>query len=162
MHCRIQYPGGHAGEMMDPAHSFTIEADIHAIPTVSLALDKTMHSYGFSDEEILDTQLAVEEAITNVIVHGYAKKPGKIEIMFRTSGDHAEILIKDTAPPFNPLLIPEPDVTENVEDRKIGGLGVFLIRQVMDEISYRYENGKNILVLVKKRQVNSADKMLQE
>ena len=147
--------------MMDPAHSCTIDADIHAIPAVSLALDKTMHSYGFSDEEILDTQLAVEEAITNVIVHGYAKNPGKIQIIFRTSGNHAEILIEDTAPPFNPLLIPEPSITENVEDRKIGGLGIFLIRQVIDEISYRYENGKNILVLVKKKQVNSADNRLQ-
>jgi serine/threonine-protein kinase RsbW len=129
----------------------TIESDIHAIPRVSLVLDQAMQAYGFSEEEILDTQLAVEEAITNVIVHGYAKGPGTIVISCHTTRGIAEIQIEDSAPPFNPLSIPEPDISAEIEERQIGGLGVFLIRQVMDEISYRYENGKNILVLVKKK-----------
>jgi serine/threonine-protein kinase RsbW len=114
-------------------------------------LDQAMQAYGFSEEEILDTQLAVEEAITNVIVHGYAKGPGTIVISCHTTRGIAEIQIEDSAPPFNPLSIPEPNISAEIEERQIGGLGVFLIRQVMDEISYRYENGKNILVLVKKK-----------
>ncbi|MHB8163538.1 MAG: ATP-binding protein [Methanoregula sp.] len=136
---------------MKDAITCTIESDIHAIPQVSLVLDQAMQAYGFSEEEILDTQLAVEEAITNVIVHGYAKGPGTIVISCHTTRGIAEIQIEDSAPPFNPLSIPEPDISVEIEERQIGGLGVFLIRQVMDEISYRYENGKNILVLVKKK-----------
>ena len=136
---------------MDESRTCTIDADIHAIPKISLAIDKTMRDHAFSDEEILDTQLAVEEAITNVIVHGYARGKGEIMITCRTTHGTVEVQIRDTAPAFNPLSIPEPDITEDIEDRKIGGLGVFLLRQVMDDIIYRYEDGKNILVLVKKR-----------
>jgi serine/threonine-protein kinase RsbW len=136
---------------MEKSLSLTIDADIHAIPAVSTALDQAMRAHGFSDEEILDTQLAVEEAITNVIVHGYAGGPGTIVITCRTTRGLAEVQIEDTTLPFNPLSLPEPDITEELEERQIGGLGVFLIRQVMDEISYRYEAGKNILVLVKKK-----------
>jgi serine/threonine-protein kinase RsbW len=136
---------------MEDTLFWTIDADINAIPRISLALDQTMRDHAFSDEDILDTQLAVEEAITNVIVHGYTQGTGKILITCRTAHGLVEVQIEDTAPPFNPLSIPEPDITDAVEDRKIGGLGVFLIRQVMDEIVYRYEDRKNILVLVKKK-----------
>jgi len=136
---------------MEESVSCTIDADILAIPRISLALDRALRIHAFSDEEILDTQLAVEEAVTNVIVHGYAGKDGEIVITCHITTRLVEVQIEDTAPPFNPLSIPEPDINENVEDRKIGGLGVFLLRQVMDDIIYRYEDGKNILVLVKKK-----------
>lgn len=101
-----------------------------------------MRAHAFSDEEILDTQLAVEEAVTNVIVHGYAGTTGQVVITGRTTTELIEVRIEDTSPPFNPLSIPEPDITQDIEDRKIGGLGIFLIRQVMDDIAYRYEDGK--------------------
>lgn len=138
---------------MDETLTCRIDANILAIPQVSLALDKTLHAYGFSEEECLDTQLAVEEAVTNVIVHGYAGTCGQILITCRTTHNLAEVQIRDWAPPFNPMSIPEPDVTEEIEKRQIGGLGVFLIRRVMDEVIYRYEDGNNILVLVKKKKV---------
>jgi len=136
---------------MKKSHSFTINANILEIPKVSIVLDQELRAHAFSEEDILDTQLAVEEAITNVIVHGYEGKNGEIVITCRTSRGLAEVEIEDCAPPFNLLSIPEPDITKNIEDRKIGGLGVFLIRQIMDDIIYRYEDGKNILVLVKKK-----------
>jgi len=136
---------------MEDFRTCTIDADILAIPKVSLELDQTMRLHAFSDEEILDTQLAVEEAITNVIMHGYAGKPGQIVLTCRGTPALVEVQIEDSAPPFNPLSIPKPDTDGDIDERKIGGLGVFLIRQVMDEIVYRYEDGKNILVLVKKK-----------
>ena len=138
---------------MENSHSLTIDSDILEIPRISLALDRALRVHGFSEEEILDSQLAVEEAITNVIVHGYEQITGNIVITFRITHGLAEVQIEDFAPPFNPLSIPDPDITVDIEDRKIGGLGVFLIRQVMDDIVYRYENGKNILVMVKKKKV---------
>ncbi len=145
-------PRVNTGEIvMENSNSFTIESDILEIPKVSLALDRALRVHGFSDEDILDTQLAVEEAITNVIVHGYEKVKGSIVITCRITHGLAEVQIEDFAPPFNLLSFPEPDLNEDIQDRKIGGLGVFLIRQVMDDIVYRYENGKNILVMVKKK-----------
>jgi len=131
----------------------TIRADLNEIPAVSAALEDAMRNHSFEEEEILDTQLAVEEAITNVIVHGYEERgeQGEIVITCRATKGMVEIQIEDTAIPFDPLSLPEPDITASVEDRKIGGLGIFLIRQVMDGIVYRHENNKNILVLVKRR-----------
>jgi serine/threonine-protein kinase RsbW len=136
---------------MEKSLSCTIDADIHAIPRISIALDEAMRAHAFSEEEILDTQLAVEEAVTNVIVHGYAGTTGQVVITGLTTTELIEVRIEDTSPPFDPRSIPEPDITQDIEDRKIGGLGIFLIRQVMDDISYRYEDGKNILLLVKKK-----------
>jgi anti-sigma regulatory factor (Ser/Thr protein kinase) len=113
-----------------------------------------MQTHGFSPEEILDTQLAVEEVITNIIAHGYKKSGGEIQLSCRISRSFVEIQMTDTAPPFNPLSIPEPELEGSIDERGIGGLGVYLLRQVMDDISYRYENGNNILTLVKRRTTN--------
>ncbi len=121
------------------------------IAEVSSALQELMQGHSFTDEDILDTQLAVEEVITNVLTHGYRGQGGEVDVTCRATRGIVEVQIEDSAPPFDPLSLPEPDLTADIEDRNIGGLGIFLIRQVMDEIVYRYENGKNILVLVKRK-----------
>lgn len=128
-----------------------IGSDIAEIPRVSAVLEEAMQAHGFSAEEILDTQLAVEEAITNVIVHGYRKAGGKIVISLRFGTGGLHITITDSATPFDPLSLPAPDLEADVDERRIGGLGVYLIRQVMDETTYQFADGKNILTLTKKR-----------
>ena len=137
--------------MADRTVSLKLMSDIDQIDGVSAALEGAMRDHGFGDEDILDTQLAVEEAVTNIILHGYEKTPGEISVQIRATRGMVEIQLEDTAPPFDPLSLPEPDIAGEIEDRKIGGLGIFLIRQVMDDIVYRYEDGKNVLVLVKRR-----------
>jgi len=138
---------------MDQSFEMTIESDSSRIPSVSTSLEEVMHTHGFSSENILDTQLAVEEVITNIINHGYKNAGGEIVISCRINVNQAEVRIRDNAPRFDPLSLPEPKLDDTIEDRKIGGLGVFLVRQVMDEISYRYENGQNNLVMIKKKTV---------
>jgi len=136
---------------MDPSFAMTIGSDISEIPAISARLEEGMDAYGFSPEEVLDTQLAVEEVITNIIVHGY-KRPGcAIHLSCHFTGDHLEVRITDAAPRFDPLSIPEPDLDADIDDRRIGGLGIYLVRQVMDTIAYRYENGKNILTMEKRK-----------
>ncbi len=127
-----------------------IRSDLGEIPRVSAAIGERMMDLAFDPDEILDTQLAVEEAVTNIIVHGYPPDEGEIRIRFRAAPRHIEIRIEDSAPPFNPLALPDPDISGDVEERKIGGLGVFLIRQVMDGVAYRREDNKNVLVLEKR------------
>jgi len=140
---------------MSSSFVLTIRPDLDEIAGISTALEDVMKTHSFGEEEILDTQLAVEEAITNVIVHGYEGREGEIVIACRATKGIVEIQIEDTAPPFDPLSLPEPDLTASVDDRKIGGLGIFLIRQVMDNIVYRHEDNKNILILVKRRPADS-------
>jgi polar amino acid transport system substrate-binding protein len=138
---------------MNQSFELKMSADIREIPKISALLDERMHIYGFDSEEILDTQLAVEEAVTNIINHGYKKKGGEIVVSGRISLDRIEVQITDAASRFDPLSVPEPELDSSIEDREIGGLGVFLIRKVMDVTSYRYESGKNILVLIKRSSV---------
>nr|WP_320160317.1 ATP-binding protein [uncultured Methanoregula sp.] len=140
---------------MSSSFVLTIRPDLDEIAGISTALEQVMKTHSFGEEEILDTQLAVEEAITNVIVHGYEGREGEIVIACRATKGIVEIQIEDKAPPFDPLSLPEPDLTASVDDRKIGGLGIFLIRQVMDDIVYRHEDNKNILILVKRRPADS-------
>ena len=136
---------------MTSSASLVFPAVLDAIPGVSFELEQYMRSSGFSDEQTLDLQLAVEEVITNTIVHGYAGTPGTIAICCRAGPDEVIIEISDDAPAFDPLQAPEPDTSADLDDRKIGGLGIFLIRKVTDSATYRYEKAKNILTLTKKR-----------
>jgi len=136
---------------MERSFELTINADINEIPRVSAALEQVMQVYSFSNEEILDTQLAVEEAVTNVIMHGYDGRAGEIHVMCQASRGIVEIQVEDNAPLFNPLSVPDPDFTAGIQDRRIGGLGIFLIRRVMDDVMYRNDKGKNILVLIKRK-----------
>jgi anti-sigma regulatory factor (Ser/Thr protein kinase) len=140
--------------MPERSLSLTIKPDIREIPGISSMLESVMRDHGFLNEDILDTQLAVEEAVTNIIAHGYGEDTrGEIVVSCRADRDLVEIRIEDRALPFNPLAFPEPELTDDLEERKIGGLGIFLIRHVMDETAYHFEDGKNILVLVKKNRV---------
>jgi len=136
---------------MDSSFELAIGSAIGEIPAVSARLEEAMGANGFSPDEILDTQLAVEEIITNIIIHGYRKPGNRIDLACRFVPGGIEIRVSDTAPRFDPLSIPEPELESGIEDRGIGGLGIFLVRQVMDTLTYRYAGGKNILTMVKKR-----------
>lgn len=136
---------------MDRSASLVIPADLAMIERVTTALDAAMRACGFPDGRILELQLAVEEAIANVIVHGYGGAPGDVAVAIRATREAVEVRIEDRAPAFDPLSLPTPDREASLDERPIGGLGVFLIRQVVDEAVYRYADGRNILVLVKRR-----------
>jgi len=137
--------------MQENAFVRTIASDTSAIQEVSACLDTMMRASGFPEDDILDTQLAVEEAITNIILHGYRDGEGAITVSGRAGNGTVEVQLEDRAGPFDPLSIPEPDLGGDAGDRKPGGLGIFLIRQVMDDVRYRFDEGKNILVLTKRK-----------
>jgi sigma-B regulation protein RsbU (phosphoserine phosphatase) len=96
-------------------------------------------------------RLAVEEAVVNVIDYAYsAGVEGNIEVRMMTDGQDLRIVIVDSGVPFDPTLKNEIDVSLSVEERQVGGLGIHLLRKIMDSINYEYIDGHNILTLVKK------------
>ena len=108
---------------------------------------------GLSDMEASRCQLAVDEACTNVIEHGYeGEDRGLIAIICEGGGGELTITIQDWAKRFDPGTVPEPKLNTSVEDLGIGGLGIYFMRQVMDAVEFSYENGSNKLVLVKRRE----------
>lgn len=107
---------------------------------------------GLDETAINRCQLAVDEACTNIIEHGYqGEDRGKIEVVCEPGQGELTITIQDHARPFDPNAVPEPKLDASVEDLGIGGLGLYFMRQVMDAVEFSYENGGNKLVLIKRR-----------
>ena len=116
---------------------------------VTADIEEILIAQNFSADAILDVQLALEEILVNIITYGYRGKEGSIGIRCEASPTQVTLEISDSAPAFNPLTMPEPDVASEIEKRSVGGLGIFLVRQVMDTVTYQHKNHKNILTLVK-------------
>ena len=110
-----------------------------------------MEKAGYDKKKTQKIRLACEEIIINIIRYAYPDKKGSVEIHFNTTegGKGYQVKIIDWGIPFNPLSIPEPDTSMPIEEREIGGLGIFLVRNVMDKIDYQRNGDKNILVCEK-------------
>lgn len=106
---------------------------------------------GFSDETIGKIILAVDEACTNIIKHAYNFSPeGEITISIKFDTNKLTISITDEGKHFNPNSVPEPNIIEYYKQKKIGGLGIYLMKKLMDEVNYYTLSGnKNRVILVK-------------
>jgi serine/threonine-protein kinase RsbW len=121
---------------MDSLHAFMEQAAVCA------------EKQGFSPDRIKDIELALEELLVNIISHAYPEKEGPIEMACRFDARERLVFeIADSGVPFNMLAYGDPDTTAEIEERQIGGLGIFFVRQLMDEVHYRRENGRNILTI---------------
>ncbi len=103
---------------------------------------------GFPPNRIMELELSLEEALVNIIRYAYPDGSGDMEISCIPGGDDQFIVeISDTGIPFDVFSAKEPDIIAGVEDRKIGGLGIYFIRRLMDDVTYVRKGGKNILRL---------------
>ena len=101
---------------------------------------------------VLQLELVVEEAFVNIATHAYSKPGGTAVFSCEVDKDEKLIMLRfqDWGIPFNPLARPDPDTTLKAEERKIGGLGIYLIKKTMDRCEYAYEDGSNILTVYKR------------
>ena len=107
---------------------------------------------GMDETEVCAVQMAVDEACSNIIEHAYREQGGEIEVTCDCRDDVLTITLRDHGEPFDPSSVPEPDLTCDLDERKVGGLGVYLMRQLMDEVKYeQHSDTGNVLVLVKRR-----------
>ena len=115
-----------------------------------------MSSPDIPDDEVLQfkLRLSIEEAVENVVRYAYDGGIGWLEAGTSLDQDSLVLTIelRDAGVPFNPLEKEDPDVTLSADERKIGGLGIFLCKKMMDSIDYRYEDGNNVLTMTKKVQ----------
>ena len=104
---------------------------------------------GFPASVVKEMELAVEEALINIFNYAYPDQVGEVEMRYRKDKDSRLILdISDNGIPFDPLSLSEPNLITNVSDRKVGGLGVFFIRKMTDDVRYRREGDANVLTLI--------------
>ncbi len=119
------------------------------IPRLNEELERIMSRAGFAEKQILDMQLAVEEAFINIVRHGYHGDYGAVQIAIDFLKGRLTVTMEDDAPRFDPTKFEEPDFSADLEQRPIGGLGIHLMRSLSDEIKYDFERGRNRLMLIK-------------
>ena len=127
-------------------YSLVMRNDIQQIPTLA----EWVEMIGLPQELNMPINLALEEAVSNVMLYAYPGKSGQVLVECDKKEKQLLFTISDSGVPFDPTQQEDPDVTQSAEERPIGGLGIFLVRQIMDDIHYERKDNKNILTLVKK------------
>ncbi len=110
------------------------------------------YELGFDENRLNKLRVANEEVIINVINYSYPDVKGKVIVSYEILGDPKKgvlMKVRDYGVPFNPLNKKDPDIDSPIEERPIGGLGIYLVKQIMDEVIYKRENGMNILMMTK-------------
>ncbi len=139
-----------ARDHVEKHSKIAVAAREEEIPIVMEQLNEIMTRSEFDNQAIREVQLAVEEACNNIVRHGYRGEKGDIRIDIDIEADRLRVTIVDDAPLFDPTQFGEPDFAADVERRPIGGLGIHLIRAMVDEISYEFQDKKNRLTLIKR------------
>lgn len=131
--------------------SIILANDIAEITKLAEFVDQVGEEFSLTPDITFNLNLVLEEAVANVINYAYPKEEHqKIYLSARLQDDSIVFVLTDTGKEFDPTLAPEADITLSAEDRPIGGLGIFLIRQIMNEVKYERIDGKNVLTLGKK------------
>ena len=128
----------------------TVKADAAALPLLQSFLSDFWTVERLPDSARFPFELALEEIFINVVMHGsHGRDDVWADVTLRYEHHHAEMVLRDNGNPFDPLAAPPPDLDAAMEDRPVGGLGIHLIRTLMDEVTYRSVDGCNVLTLRK-------------
>ena len=130
------------------------DANFQNLDEIREFVGEVARQIGFSDKDIYSIQLAADEASSNIIEHAYrGVENGKLEIECNNDNGELKIVMRDWGKPFDPSSIPEPNISADLSERKIGGLGMYLMRKLMDEVTYDSspETG-NTLIMVKRKE----------
>jgi len=126
-----------------------VPAEVGQLARVRAFVRSVATALGAPKAPLADVVQAVDECVTNSIVHGYKGRPGTVEVEVERAGRHLVVRLRDRAPPFDPTRLPLPDLSLPLRRRPLGGMGVFLARELTDRMSYRRTDGGNELTLVK-------------
>ncbi len=136
---------------MRPGFRMTIGADRREIAKVTAAFAEFADTHALTVSVRRSVQVALDEMLSNSIMHGFAGREGgevTVEVVLDT--DRVCVTLTDDGRPFDPLEMPAPDTTLTTQERRIGGLGIHLVRKIMDEVSYDRRADRNVLVLAKR------------
>ena len=137
-------------ELKDIMDELIIDAKEENLTKVIEFVNTRIEKLKLNDKQIKEIELCVEEIFVNITHYAYTNQNGKVEIKVVIENDEIKIKFIDNGKKFNPLEKEEPDKKLPASKRKIGGLGIFLVKKYMDDISYNYEKNCNILIITKK------------
>jgi len=135
----------------DPVKEITVEARTESIPVVTDFVNEQLEAIGCPIKAQMQIDVAIDELFANIALYAYETQKGTATVQVETVSDPPSVAVTfiDSGIPFDPLTKEDPDTTLSAGERQVGGLGIFLVKKTMDEVTYRYEDGKNILQIRK-------------
>ena len=129
----------------------TIDATIENIEKVTAFVDEQLEMYDCSMKAQMQIDIAIDELFGNIAHYAYNPDVGPATVRVEVTGNPLSFIITfiDHGIPYDPLKKEDPDITLSAEDRQIGGLGIYMVKKSMDEITYEYKDGQNILRIKK-------------
>ena len=140
---------------MTAGSTLRVSAELENLWVVRRFVEHRAAALGADPDALSDVVFAANELATNTIVHGYCGRPGRIEIEMGQKGDGLVVRLRDRAPPFDPHETTEPDLTLPLEQRPLGGLGIYMTLQLVDKLLHRVTpEGENEVILIKRDILN--------
>ena len=131
--------------------SIVLANEISEISRLNGFIEEIGEEFGLTPDVVFNLNLVLEEAVVNVINYAYPKEDHQwIYLSAKLQEGSIILVLTDTGKEFDPTMAPEADITLSADEREIGGLGIFLIRQIMNEVKYERIDGKNVLTLEKR------------
>ena len=129
----------------------TINATVENIHTVTAFVDEQLEALGCPMKAQLQIDIAIDELFSNIAYYAYNPEEGPATVQVEVQENPMAVVISfiDNGVPYDPLSKEDPDITLSAEDRNIGGLGIYMVKKSMDDVSYEYKNGQNILRIKK-------------
>lgn len=133
-------------------NELTIAARVENIPTVTAFVDRRLEALDCPVKAQMQIDIAIDELFGNIAHYAYRPGVGPATVRVEVVQDPLSVVITfiDQGVPYDPLAKADPDVTLSAEEREIGGLGIYMVKKTMDDISYEYRDGQNILTLKKR------------
>ena len=128
-----------------------LQNEVAEISKLAIFIDELGEEFGLSPELVFNLNLVLEEAVSNVILYAYPKEEHQtISLIAKKKGNQLIFVLTDSGKEFDHTQAPDADITLSAEERPIGGLGIFLIRQIMNTVEYQRIDGRNVLLITKK------------
>ncbi len=138
---------------MNNKQTRTFPGQFNSLAAICEFVTHAAETAGLDARAIYTVQMAVDEACTNIIEYAYrGEGRGDIECTCHTNGDGLTIILRDHGCPFDPESVPEPDRNATIQECKIGGLGLYFMRQLMDKVHFEFTDSGNILTMIKRKE----------
>ena len=130
----------------------TVEAKIENVSLVTEFVEAQLDAMDCPMKIQMKLGIAIDEIFSNIALYAYDSQTGEVTINIEKQKEPmaVKITFMDKGVPYNPLEREDPDITLSAEEREIGGLGIYLVRKIMDDVKYEYKDGKNCLTILKK------------
>ena len=130
----------------------TLEARQENVRTLTEMVDAELEKLDCPMKAQMQIELAIDEIFTNIVSYAYGSGTGTatVQMSYDAGTGEVSLVFMDSGVPYDPLKKNDPDVSLSADEREIGGLGIFLTKKMIDDISYEYKNGQNILTIMKK------------